>query len=121
MTNKNIKRTCNICNQMMHGGIKGFIEHGENHHPDHYLSGAKSGHNIKFVEKNFFCPLDGSWYSSRQHMARTIKKYGWTNEKYYLTYGKEFLTDQWNKNEYDPILGNGRNHDKCLHCELPLN
>lgn len=107
-------KTCNICGERMFGGRDVYIAHGEHHHPDYYLSSERI---LNFVKKNFWCPLDERWYGYLTWMSRTIAKHGWTNEQYYLAYGEQYLPETWQRNISDPVLGDGRNHNKCMQCD----
>ena len=119
---KNISiRSCNLCGEKMTGGIPGFIAHGEERHPNHFLNGVLNGHNIEFAEKTYWCPLDNRWYSSLRWLTRTTKKFGFTNERYYLEYGERYMPEIWARNTSDPVLGDARNHNKCLQCDGATN
>lgn len=116
-----IGRKCNICEQKIGGGLEGMIAHGEEHHPDHYLSGAGpngelAGRTLEFVEKNYWCPLDSKWYSSRKYLARTIKNHGMTNEQYFNRYGRDHMRKEWEELTTDEKLGDARATPECKHC-----
>jgi hypothetical protein len=106
-----MKRTCNLCGCMMTGGIQGFEQHGIDHHPDYFLT-----KKIKFVRKKYFCPLDQQWYSDRKHLVRAINKAGWDHERYYISYGEQYMKEEWESNHSHPTLGDAYNRDTCLEC-----
>jgi hypothetical protein len=99
------------------GGIPGFIQHGEEHHPDYFLSGIERGEKFKFSPKKYFCPLDNRWYSTTKWLSRTLKKLGWTNEQYYREHGQEHMPDLWERNCSDPVVEDAHNHDHCIQCQ----
>lgn len=114
-------RTCNICGDKITGGLDGLIAHGSDHHPNHYLSGAgpngeTKGRMLEFVEKNYWCPLDQKWYSSRKHLARTIKAHGMTNEQYFLEHGEAHMPKEWAELTLDPKYGTAAAKPPCLQC-----
>lgn len=101
----------------MTGGIPGFIRHGEECHPDHFLLGAETGDNIEFAKKVYWCPLDGRWYSTLRWLTRTLKRLGWENESYYIQFGKDHMPEIWLKNTTHPVIGDARNRNRCLQCK----
>lgn len=113
-----ITRTCNLCNELMIGGEQGFIAHGKEKHPNHYMT--LKHRKVKFSKKNFWCPLDDQWYSERKWLSQTIRKNNMTNEQYYIKYGEKYLPEVWKKNCSDPVLKDARNHDKCIQCNKPV-
>lgn len=115
-----ISRTCNLCNTKMTGGIEGFKAHGEEHHPNHYLAGSEKSGRWEFAEKNYWCPLDEQWYASRKYLARTIKANGWTNERYFLTYGEQYMPREWDENTNDSKYGDAYSRNTCLQCTGPV-
>lgn len=111
-------RTCNICGHYMTGGIDGFKAHGIAHHPNCELKVNKS--RAYFCEKKYYCPLDNNWYSCLKWLSRTITKFGWTNEKYYLTYGEQWLPDKWRLNSSRLTFGHRHCSNTCLQCNTKL-
>ena len=101
----------------MTGGTSGFVAHAVNH-PDHDLK--IKGKAVKFVEKKYYCPLDNNWYSCLKWLSRAIKKQGWTIEKYYLTYGENYVADKWQENLSKPLFGYRHCTNTCLQCDSPL-
>lgn len=115
-----IFRTCNLCSIRMTGGIEGFIEHGKEHHPGHHLigiaeNGKTQGRTIAFVKSEYWCPLDNKWYASRKYLARTIKKYGMTNQEYLFKH-TEHMPKEWEELTHDPKYGDARSKPECLNC-----
>jgi len=119
MQKKPIK-ICNICNQDIivdkSNDPTKLIEHVEKYHPDHYVAGMRSGGRYYVRKKNYYNPISKEWYWELKHFGRSISRCGITNEEFYLKYGKEYLPVIWKRNENDPILGNARNHNKCIEC-----
>lgn len=114
---KTITRNCNICSTRITGNEATYIKHGNDKHPNHYLQGwSNTPSSPKYAEKNYWCPLDNTWYQSRKYLARTIKAQGWTNGQYYETYGKEFMPVEWLENETHKTVGNAHNTKTCLQC-----
>ena len=99
----------------MTGGISGFKNHGETHHPDYVLQVSKTK-RVLFKEKNYFCPLDGQWYTCLKWLSRAITKAGWSNEQYYLTYGEQYLPSKWAENSSNPVFGHRHCSNTCLLC-----
>lgn len=95
----------------MTGGPDGFTQHGEENHPEYFLTVG-----FKFSRKKYYCPVDGSWHSNIVHLSRAIKKTGMPNEEYYIKYGKKYLPDIWEKNNHDPKYGNSASTPTCLQC-----
>ena len=117
MSTKIITRTCNICQERITGDKAVYEQHGNEHHPDHFLQGFDvKCLDPRYSEKKYWCPLDNQWYASRTYLARAIKNNGWTQENYYDTYGKEYMPVEWTENENHPKVGNAHNTKTCLQC-----
>lgn len=95
----------------MIGGIEGFEKHGNEHHPDYFLT-----KRFLFREKKYFNPINNKWYEDRKKLAESINKLDWTTEKFYLTYGEEHMKDEWKENTTDPVTGDARNKSTCHQC-----
>ncbi len=114
-------RTCHLCGEYMQSGEdgEGFKVHGETHHPNHELKitgSLDSRFSIKFVEKNYYCPLDNKHYSCLKWLSRAISSHGLTNEEYYITYGEQYLPDKWAENLSRPLFGHRHSCNTCLEC-----
>jgi G:T-mismatch repair DNA endonuclease (very short patch repair protein)/endogenous inhibitor of DNA gyrase (YacG/DUF329 family) len=103
---------------MMTGGPDGFRQHGEDHHPDHFMNGGAGGQYF-FAEKKYFLPETGQWFSSTKYLSRALKKQGITNEQYFLKNGQKYLFEKWDALNNDPVLGNARATAECLECGKP--
>lgn len=115
-----IARTCNLCGIIMTGGIEGFIEHGKKQHPDYFLNGKNIKDRFRFAKKVYFCPPLDRWFSCIQHIARAIHKQGMTSESYYNKFGKDYMPNEWQKNNFDKKYGNASSTPTCLECAAPV-
>lgn len=102
----------------MTGGEAGFRRHGDDHHPGHFLT--LGGGRAEFIEKAYWCPLDETWHGSRKWLARRIRKFGYTNERYYREFGEAHMPVEWEANTKDPKYGSSQNTPSCLMCDAPV-
>jgi len=116
-----LSRTCSLCSKMMttpsKSDLSGFIEHGEKEHPGYFIGSAP---HFAWIEKKYYNPINDTWYGSRKYLARSITQLGWTNEQFYLTYGEQWMSEEWSANTNDPKFGDAPNTPTCLETGEPV-
>ncbi len=111
-------RTCNLCKQKVPGLLPGFIEHGEQFHPEYYVGNIASN-AWRFVPKRYFDPFNQEWFSDLGHFIRAIKAHGYTKEAFFLFYGRECMPEEWKHFIHDEKYGTANCHNTCLECLAP--
>lgn len=112
----NINRKCSICSEFV--TLDTYQKHADEKHPDYFVSNPSNPRSpIKLLKKEYFNPINNQWYSQRTQLARFLKDNDVSNEQYYIEFGEKHMPREWHENNSDLVLGNARNHNKCLQCD----